>query len=330
MSLLLLFHGTGPTPLAAANTPVTLEVDTTYLVRARVEATGTGGTSFRWSYDHEAAGWAPVTTTSTHLKAVAAASFADGDDVPQLLGTDVGYVVDNNAASEDGTITLPAALTGSVEFVLAFQVIGAAVADEDAIQLRLELGDGTDLDTYTQTPSITVEKVAAGEEKSGSDALAVAVADAGVVAAGLAAADGLALALVEAGTLAATAAAADTLRPATAEAGAVAATAASADAVAPALAESGSVAIVNAVSSSDALSVATSEAGAQSSAFSSSDGVAVVATEAGALAATAAGVDAIAPVVADSGALAATLAGADAARPRSRRGCGCCPIRGVD
>jgi hypothetical protein len=154
----------GPTAVADLNTTATLDVDTTYLVRARLRNTGgDGGTAFRWVYSRNAGAWTPITTSSSVVKAVAAQGFNDGDDVPQVLGGSGTYLTNNDAASEDGTPTLPVAFPtgGAVEPVLSFQIVGADVADEDAIQLRLQVFEDpqwVDLDTYTNTPSITVNK----------------------------------------------------------------------------------------------------------------------------------------------------------------------------
>ena len=154
----------GAAAVAAVNTPATLEVDTTYLVRSRVENTGAAGaTAFKWQRRLNGGTWTDVTTSSAAVKAVVGAAFANNDDVPQVLGGGQTYVTNNDAASEDGTTTLPAAFAGSgaIEFVLAFQIVGADVADEDDIELRIVQDDGTVLDTYTQTPAFIVNKAGA-------------------------------------------------------------------------------------------------------------------------------------------------------------------------
>lgn len=154
-----------PTAVAALNTSADLNVDTTYLVRARVENTGgIGDTAFAWYRNLNSGGWVAVTTGSSVVKAVNAATFADGDDVTEVITGSGTYITNNDAASEDGTPTLPAGFAedGATEFVLGFQIVGADVADNDGILLRLELSGGTDLDTYTNTATLTVNKPPAG------------------------------------------------------------------------------------------------------------------------------------------------------------------------
>ena len=98
-----------------------------------------------------------------------AASFANDDDVPEVIGGTGAYLADNDAATEDGTTTLAAALpaSGAVELVLAFQIDSAEVTDDDTIDFRIVEADDTPLDTYTQTFTATVTG-AAGGAASGS------------------------------------------------------------------------------------------------------------------------------------------------------------------
>jgi hypothetical protein len=100
---------------------------------------------------------------SSNVRAVAAASFANDDDVPEVLGGSGPYASNNDAATEDGTTTLAAAFPagGSIEFVLAFQLRSVDVSNGQTGQIRLELGDGTDLDAYTNTFQYTVVEGAA-------------------------------------------------------------------------------------------------------------------------------------------------------------------------
>lgn len=156
-----------PTPVAAKNTPTTLDVDTTYLVRARVRNTGgEGDTDFRWVFNHASAGYGPITTTSGAVKAVADATFANDDDVPELFGGAETYVTNNNAASEDGTFSLPAGMPADSAFeaVLAFQLDSANVSDEQTGLIKLQVfrnAQWEDLDTDTQIASYTVNEGAA-------------------------------------------------------------------------------------------------------------------------------------------------------------------------
>lgn len=149
----------GATAMAAANTTPVIPLNTTKYLRVRVTNTGgTGATAYRWAYSLSGGAWTAITTVSSVIRAVAAADFANDEDVPNVLGNATGYVTDNNAATEDGTISLTAALpaNGVFESVLAFQRL-----DSGPIQIRLELNDGTAFTTYTNTPTIASLAVAA-------------------------------------------------------------------------------------------------------------------------------------------------------------------------
>jgi hypothetical protein len=140
----------GPSAMAAANTTPTIPLSTTKLLRVRVaNSGGEGSTSFRWAYSLSGGAWTPITTSSSVIRAVAATTYANDDDVPGVLGS--VSLSDNNAATEDGTTTLAANFpaSGNLEFVLAFQRL-----DSGPIQIRLELGDGTAFGSYTNIPSL--------------------------------------------------------------------------------------------------------------------------------------------------------------------------------
>jgi trimeric autotransporter adhesin len=145
----------GPTPVGALNEDLTLAINTTYLLRSRVENSGgVGGTAFKWRARKNGGAYFDITTVSADVKAVAASSFANNDDVPELLGGTGSYITNNDAASEDGSFSLPAPISGNaaVEPVLAFQITSAGTFD-----FKIVKGDGTDLDSYSQTFTATVE-----------------------------------------------------------------------------------------------------------------------------------------------------------------------------
>ena len=163
----------GPTQLAAVNTPATLEVDTPYVLRFRVENTGgVGDTAFSLYAQNttQATGWFKVTTSTSHVKAVAAAAFDTGDDVAETITGSGSFMSNNDAASETGSITLPAGFVavGAINALFGVQVVSGDVDDEDALEFRVEQTDGTDLEAYTETAGATVSKAAAGSSGSGS------------------------------------------------------------------------------------------------------------------------------------------------------------------
>lgn len=152
----------GRTPLAAADTGVTLTADTDYGVSVRVKnATATGTDSFKWQYKHTEGTntWTDISSSSDVIIADTTADFANGDDVGEYITGTGTYASDNNAGLDTtGAFTLaaPISATGSFESHLNFQVVDADTADADTIELRIVTGAGAALDIYTATPEITV------------------------------------------------------------------------------------------------------------------------------------------------------------------------------
>ncbi len=145
-------------PEGAENANLPLETDTTYIILVRLEVTGgTGTTSYRWAYNHNSGGDTPITTTSSNVRAFATAAFVNDADAVEVLTGSGTFLSDNNGLSEDGTITTAAISGGqSTIFGLAFQLRSADVSGGQTGTIRLEEGDGTDFDTYTQTFTYTV------------------------------------------------------------------------------------------------------------------------------------------------------------------------------
>lgn len=174
----------GATPVGAANANASLDVDTTYRWHARVENSGGATTedTFKVQYKHiEGTNtWTDVSSSSDVIRATLTSHFANGDDIPEFLGGSGTYVTNNNAALESsGAATLGADLDAgeAFELELSFQVRGADVDDDDTIQLRIVYSDGTALDTYTNTPTITAV------ESGGASAAVGAASGAGAASA---------------------------------------------------------------------------------------------------------------------------------------------------
>jgi hypothetical protein len=153
----------GRTPAAANDTGITLDVADQIGLSIRIQNTA-GGTSseddFKLQYRLNAGTWTDVSTSSSVIKIVATADYADGDDVPEYLRGSGSYISNNNAALEsDGALTLAATMGGATAFELhtTLELVGADVADEDEVELRVIKGTGSALDTYSVTPLITVE-----------------------------------------------------------------------------------------------------------------------------------------------------------------------------
>lgn len=153
----------GRSPFAAAGADVTLNVDTDYGWQVRIENAGGATTedTYRLQYKLNSGSWTAITSASSVVKASATADFANGADVPQYIGGSGTYITDNNAALDTtGALVLTAVLgaTSSFESHLNFRVVSGDVVNADTIQLRAVYDDGTVLEAYTDTPTITVSE----------------------------------------------------------------------------------------------------------------------------------------------------------------------------
>lgn len=145
----------------AVNVNDTLERDTTYRMRIGVQGAHTGGSgSFDltagFEYNVDGAGWNPITTSSSNVKAVASSdpSIADEDATTEQLAQSQTFV----AGKMDETGACLAVNLSDVqesEFELVFQLLSSELSGGEAVQIRI-VDVTTALDTYTQTPSITV------------------------------------------------------------------------------------------------------------------------------------------------------------------------------
>lgn len=162
----------GRTPLAAADANVTIDVDTAFGLQTRVyNSGGEGATGYKYQYRKNAGAWTDLTTSSSNVKLVLTADYANGDDVLEYLSGSGTFVANNNAALEStGTITLPAALGAGEAFEshITCELVGSDLADEDTIGIRLVETDGTALDTYTATITITANETAVTATGSGA------------------------------------------------------------------------------------------------------------------------------------------------------------------
>jgi hypothetical protein len=157
------------TALGTESTQTTLEVDTEYQVRIRVEDDNNGAANntsgaFEFAVSPFSA-FNAVTTSTTEIQAVDGnGNITEGGDTTERL-TDDGavagsvFITDNNWQTEDGTAGNCTFVEGSnhtSEAVMSFQIIGSAVSDGDEIRIRI-----AGLDTYKVAyASIDVNKEA--------------------------------------------------------------------------------------------------------------------------------------------------------------------------
>jgi hypothetical protein len=152
---------TTATWLAATNTNAPMLVDTTYRARFLVQQTGelaATDVDFEWQYNLAGAGWNNITTSSSAVRAVASPNFVDGANCTQQLGAGAFFTA-NAGMTEDGTaggttLALPAGQEAETE--LSFQIRAVDVTPGQTVQLRLTRDGGVVLNTYTQTPTVTI------------------------------------------------------------------------------------------------------------------------------------------------------------------------------
>lgn len=152
---------------AAANTNWTQNVDENFRVRFVIQETG-GVSESNFSedlqYNLNGAGWNDVDdSASLVVRMSLSANFAHGDDTTQQIGA--GTFLSNNDGMNEtnppGSGMVPDyAGNDETEFEFCVQIRSADVVDADTIQLRVT-NNGTALNTYTNTPTITVSEAAA-------------------------------------------------------------------------------------------------------------------------------------------------------------------------
>lgn len=146
------------------NTNWTQDTGTNFRLRFVVQETAgnmAANETFTLFFDHEGAGYAEM-TTSTPLQPADTTQYANGDTTTQVIGSGT-YVTGDAAAGVDnaedtGNVDFGGSDEVEIEFNLTIDA--AQVNDADEILVRVRLSDGTVLDAYTNTPTITVNKVA--------------------------------------------------------------------------------------------------------------------------------------------------------------------------
>jgi hypothetical protein len=149
----------------AANQNTSLNVDENFRCRFVVQETAGGSVTnegFKFQYRLNAGSWTDITTTSSVVKSVLSPNFTDGVDCVQRIGAGT-FITDNDGMDENGATGAVADFAGNDETEVegCFQIVGADVANNDVIEIKVVRDDGTVLDSYTSTPSITAIKVVA-------------------------------------------------------------------------------------------------------------------------------------------------------------------------
>lgn len=166
---------TAATWKAAENTGWTQAVDENFRVRFVVDETAGGAENIqcKLQYNLNVAGWNDVNATSLVVRSSASANFAEGDATTRQLTSGTGTFVAGKMDEADGATNVNVVFAGGelTEFEFCAQVRSADVVNNDSIQLRLVRAAGTVLESYVQTPTVTVSE-AGGVDQLGSATLA--------------------------------------------------------------------------------------------------------------------------------------------------------------
>ena len=131
-----------------------------FLVQETAGATESPTLTLRLEKNKEVGGWVAVTGASADVRMEADANLTEGGDTTQRIGAGT-FVANNNWVDDnDGVTAASGVFAGSDEAEALFScyIVDADVADADEIQLRVATSAGVALDTYTNTPTITVTK----------------------------------------------------------------------------------------------------------------------------------------------------------------------------
>jgi hypothetical protein len=148
---------TGATWIAAANTPISKNVDETFRLRFVVgEVNNKNDSNGRVLYASYSGGsYFPVTTSSNYVKLVNSSFVADDAATTQQLGT-LTFVT--GQFDSNGSVGLISLWNTETEYEYCIQIDGNTVFNGNTISFRVYTSGGTPLNVYTVTPSLTVIK----------------------------------------------------------------------------------------------------------------------------------------------------------------------------
>lgn len=158
---------------AALNINATMDVESQFGIRFEAEEEGVGGKTleckaqYNWSGD---AGWNDLTapgypTPTGNVAVVAFANsnqWADGAATTNILSGSAGAFVAGSGEESNNSATVVLTSTDHTEFEIqvmirkVFAGAGGFTTDGQTVQFRLVESDGTVFNTYTQTPTITI------------------------------------------------------------------------------------------------------------------------------------------------------------------------------
>lgn len=155
---------------ATANTDWTQAVDENFRIRFLVQETAGGSennVNLQLQYNHNGGGWNSVNASSSVVQSSLSGNFAEDDNTTQQIGSGT-FISPNSGMDEDEGLAgessdIDFAGNDEVEVEYCCQILSGDVADTDTVQLRVVRGDLTVLETYTNTPTVTVSESSSQE-----------------------------------------------------------------------------------------------------------------------------------------------------------------------
>lgn len=144
--------------------PGVIPLDTTFLLRFNVQEVGgtiASNTDQQFQCRQNGGAWQDITTTSTIVKAVAAAAFANGADATKRLSGTGTFEASGAGCTEDGLSGGPQndiAASGCSETECALQLLSANIAQGDTIEFRLTSPDFPITNNVVPTLAIPVTR----------------------------------------------------------------------------------------------------------------------------------------------------------------------------
>jgi len=146
--------------LVPANTDVKSSAGWTFRARFLLQETGGKTANFQpeWRYSINGAAYALISTSSSYIKLVTSGTVTDATATTQQLGAGD---FDGGEFDDEGTMANEAfARVDEREYEGCFQMVPADLAVGDTIAIRMYRSGGTGLDTYTNTPTLTIRQKA--------------------------------------------------------------------------------------------------------------------------------------------------------------------------
>lgn len=142
-----------------------LAMDTTFLLRftLQCDATLQNNVDPEFQYRKNGGTWTNLNTTSTNVRAVVAAAFANGDNTTNRLSGTGTFEASSSGCTEDGVsggATMDIVASGNAETECSMQLRSADLVGGDLLEFRLTRDGGTLLDTYSVVPAL----IAAGAQ----------------------------------------------------------------------------------------------------------------------------------------------------------------------